>query len=96
MYQEKLYKEYPQIAEVFESVLTYDKHYSLTYDYTNPKRGISFERIMKIISESNYNILLKEKSWLDDGFNLELSFSQSKKRMEKEKKPLSVPITKIP
>lgn len=92
MHQEKLHIEYPHIAEVFESVLAYDKqHNASAYDYANPKRGISFERIMKIISESNYNILLQKKSWFDEGFNLELSFLQARKRMEKP-----VPMIKIP
>ena len=70
MNKRELHLKYPIIASVFEKVL-YEpnngkKYRRLIYNYSKPKRGISFEKIFEIIHENNLIVKVENRKWFDE------------------------------
>ncbi len=51
MNKAQLNKEYPNIANHFENAIntTPNRYKSVRHDYNNPKRGVSLEKVFKVL-----------------------------------------------
>lgn len=69
MNKSELRTKYPFIANTFESVLyepnNAKKYRLLIYNYSKPKRGISFERIIDILNENKLTLKIDSKKWYE-------------------------------